>query len=255
MHPKTEELLYLMLWGAETLTRPTFRNLTDSYEQWAYRRGFLYQLQRLEQRKFLEKKHGTVERIYRLTEAGRITALGGLDPEARWHRPWDGKWRMVVYDLPEPHNSSRVRLRRFLKESKFGYLQKSLWITPDPLQVELKKLSANGENVECLLTLDASPCSGEADESIVTGGWDFARINRLYQECIGILKAALKRKDGETMEKSKLQHWARQERAAWQAALSADPLLPERLLPSNYLGLEAWKLRNAVLREALNWIR
>jgi hypothetical protein len=30
--PRTEELLYFMLWSADRLMRPTFRNLTDSYE-------------------------------------------------------------------------------------------------------------------------------------------------------------------------------------------------------------------------------
>jgi hypothetical protein len=45
---KTEELLYVLLWSAEQLTRPSFRNLTDSYESWAYRHGFLRQIAALE---------------------------------------------------------------------------------------------------------------------------------------------------------------------------------------------------------------
>ena len=48
MKPKTEELLNLLLWSAEKLTRPTFRNLTDSYESWAYRNGLLRQVSALE---------------------------------------------------------------------------------------------------------------------------------------------------------------------------------------------------------------
>jgi hypothetical protein len=31
MKPKTEEFLYFLLWSTELLTRPTVRNLTDSY--------------------------------------------------------------------------------------------------------------------------------------------------------------------------------------------------------------------------------
>ena len=42
---------------------------------------------------------------------------------------------MVVFDLPEAKNKLRVRLRRFLQEQHFGYLQNSVWITPDPLEV------------------------------------------------------------------------------------------------------------------------
>jgi len=33
------------------------------------------------------------------------------------------------------------------------------------------------------------------------------------------------------------------ERIAWQEAVSADPLLPEELLPAGYLGQTAWRER------------
>jgi len=39
MQPRTEEFLNLLFWSAEKLMWPTFRNLTDSYESWAYRNG------------------------------------------------------------------------------------------------------------------------------------------------------------------------------------------------------------------------
>ena len=41
MQPKTEEFLNFLLWSADLLARPTFRNLTDSYESWAYRNGLM----------------------------------------------------------------------------------------------------------------------------------------------------------------------------------------------------------------------
>ena len=105
--------------------------IPESFESWAYRRGILRHLDRLEHREWVETKPGgAVERIYRLTEAGRLMALGGSDPESRWSRGWDCKWRLVAFDLPEKHNASRVRLRRYLKGRGFGYLQKSLWISP-----------------------------------------------------------------------------------------------------------------------------
>jgi phenylacetic acid degradation operon negative regulatory protein len=250
------ELLCLMLWGAETLARPTFRNMTESFEGWAYRRGLLRQLQRLERCELVELKPGAVERIYRLTEFGRLAALGGRDPERQWNRPWDGKWRVVVFDLPEKHNASRVRLRRYLKDCGFGYLQKSLWISPDPLDDEVKKLSALGENVESFLTLEARPCSGESDAAIVAGAWDFSRIGRLHQDCLRLLNhpPQIQPDSGESPDAEKLRRWARRERAAWEAVLRSDPLLPRRLLPEGYPGREVWQLRNGVLREAGRWL-
>jgi DNA-binding transcriptional regulator PaaX len=46
------------------------------------------------------------------------------------------------------------------------------------------------------------------------------------------------------------QSWAAEERAAWLAAISEDPLLPSTLLPEDYKGREAWKARKKLLEDA-----
>ena len=250
----TEELLYVLLWGAETLARPTFRNVTESFEGWAYRRGILRHLHELEQRKFIERRSATasdsVERICRLTEIGRMAALGGCDPEQRWNRPWDGTWRMVTFDLPEIRNTARVRLRRYLRERGFGYLQHSVWITPDPVEEEIRNLSSEGEDVETFLTWEARPGSGVRDASIVRGSWDFERIRETHEECLRLLKNPPWGKNGQARDPNGLRKWASEERAAWEASVAMDPFLPGRLLPKGYLGRKVWQLRSTVLREA-----
>jgi DNA-binding transcriptional regulator PaaX len=113
MSSKTQEFLNLLLWSADMLARPTFRNLTDSYEAWAYRNGLLRQIGRLERQQFLERDAAAPDdRVYRLTAKGRLQAIGGRDPQARWSREWDGHWRLVVFDVPTARNSYRSRLRR-----------------------------------------------------------------------------------------------------------------------------------------------
>jgi hypothetical protein len=107
---KTEEFLNLFLWSAEQLTRPTFRNLTDSYEAWAYRNGLLRQIHRLERKRWIEGRSGArSDRLYRLTAQGRLIVLGGRDPEQRWGRHWDGQWRIVLFDVPLRKNAQRRR--------------------------------------------------------------------------------------------------------------------------------------------------
>jgi hypothetical protein len=44
LNTKTEELLDFLLWSAEVLTQPAFRNLTDSHDSRAYRNGLLKQV-------------------------------------------------------------------------------------------------------------------------------------------------------------------------------------------------------------------
>jgi DNA-binding transcriptional regulator PaaX len=120
---RADAFLTMLLWTADMLLRPTFRNLNDSYESWAYRNGLLKQISRLEGKKLIERRPGGENnRLYRLTEPGRLRALGGRDPVARWGRPWDGRWRMVLFDVPVKENAQRSRLWRYLRSRTFGCL-------------------------------------------------------------------------------------------------------------------------------------
>lgn len=88
MQPKTEEFLNLLLWSAGMLARPTFRNLTGSYENRAYRNGLMRQVATLERQQLLERDASAPEdRLDRLSAQGRLHVLGGRDPEERWARP------------------------------------------------------------------------------------------------------------------------------------------------------------------------
>lgn len=245
MKPRTEELLYLLLWQVDQLMHPTFRNLTDSFEAWAYRNGFLRQLHDLEARQLIERQPGVAaaKAVYRLSERGRLIALGGRDPAAQWGRPWDGQWRMVLFDLPDTEATARVRLRRILRAYCFGYLQHSVWISPDPLSHITRKLSRHAADVESILTLEARPAAGENDADIVKGAWDFDRINERYKACLEVFRQrpTVTLKAG--LSASHLRQWAQLERRTWQEAVSGDPLLPARLLPKGYLGTRAWEER------------
>jgi phenylacetic acid degradation operon negative regulatory protein len=249
MKARTEELLYLLLWGADQLARPTFRNLTDSFESWAYKNGFLRQIEELEARKILERQPGShaAAAIYRLSESGRLLALGGRDPIAQWTRPWDGRWRMVLFDLPEARASARVKLRRFLQNSGFGFLQNSVWITPDPLNAITRELSAHAEDVESLITLEARPAAHETDADIVAGAWNFDKINRHYERSLRILKALPQPKSQPGPAAESFRRWATLEKTTWHEAVTADPLLPDRLLPAGYLGKKVWAERTRIL--------
>lgn len=256
MKPKSEEFLCMLLWACETLTRPTFRNLTDSFEGWAYRNGFLRQLQRLEKQDLIERQSGDHgDRLHRLTEAGRVGALGGRDPEAFWNRPWDGRWRLVLFDVPEVHRAMRNRLRRYLHGCGFGYLQNSVWITPDPVKDQRALLTGGPVDVESMIFLDARPSAGETDTEIVSGAWDFVELNRRYAQYREVLRNCPRRRLRSMADATVLQRWLRAERKAWLGTMECDPLLPARLLPSDYAGCAAWRERLKVMAEAGNQMR
>jgi phenylacetic acid degradation operon negative regulatory protein len=256
MNAKTEEFLNLLLWSADLLARPTFRNLTDSYESWAYRNGLLKQVSRLERQQWIQRGASSPEdRLYRLTAQGRLHVLGGRDPEQRWARLWDGQWRLVLFDVPTGQNALRERLRRYLRDQAFGYLQNSVWITPDPL-VEERRIFGDGKiNVELLLLLEARPCAGESDADIVAGAWDFGLINRRYARHLKVIEDQPGGPLRNEAAAKALRRWAAVEREAWLEAVTNDPLLPASILPSDYLGQQAWRRRVEVLRDAGRQLR
>lgn len=72
---------------------------------------------------FLEEK----ELVIRLTDEGKSQAL--------WvklkfgEEEWDGRWRLIIWDIPEKRRAARDLLRAKLKELGFKQWQKSVWAT------------------------------------------------------------------------------------------------------------------------------
>ena len=256
MRPKTEELLYVLLWACDTLRYPTWRNLTDSFEGWAYRNGLFRQLKRLEKAKLVESQiNSGNNRIHRLTEAGCLHALNGRDAVRAWKRAWDGQWRLILFDVPQRQASDRARLRRYLRDHGFGFLQNSVWVTPDPLEAERELLATGPVNVESLLLLEARPCAGESDEEIVLGAWNFDAINKRYVAHGATLDRRPRQRLNTDQAAESFRRWITEERTAWLAAVRLDPLLPEVLHPPGYLGVEAWRKRLEAMTEAGRQVR
>jgi len=55
-------------------------------------------------------------------------------------RKWDGKWRIVIFDIPHLKTTERNAFRRKLKELGFYSLQKSVWAHPFECREEISLL-------------------------------------------------------------------------------------------------------------------
>ncbi len=75
-------------------------------------------------------------KIY-LTDAGRIKIIKSIVKEKKKNLKWDGKYRAVVFDIPEATRCERRFLRMELKKMGFKELQKSIWIYPYDIEKEL----------------------------------------------------------------------------------------------------------------------
>ncbi len=250
MKAKSELLLWQMMWAADKMLCPTLRNLNESFEGWAYQNGLLQQIQRLEAKGFVESQGGGFDdkRFHRLTEAGRIAALGGRDPEAAWAVEWDRKWRLFLFDVPESERSLRRKLTRALAALGCGCLQGSVWIAATRPQGIDKAFPEKGADCSHLMILEAESRGLRVDRRMVEGAWDFETINSRYQRHIDLMERFPKGKSGGNS--TALAAWAARENAAWLKAVRSDPLLPAMLLPKGYLGQRAWRKRKAVIARA-----
>lgn len=232
-----------MLYFSEAIFRPSYRNAGETFEYWANRNGLLRQIQRLEKKAYLERQPGgSCDRIYRLTPKGRLAALGGRDPEQLWARKWDGKWRILMFDMPKAPQRPRARLRKVLLENGFGCLQGSVWITPDPLD-KIRKQLRGDRHPSSLLLFEGNTIGGEKTKQMVTSAWKFHDINWLWAEYERSLNLGQRFFKDDSMDSEELKKWAIGDYCAWKSVLERDPFLPKQLLPVNYRGQTIWKKR------------
>jgi DNA-binding transcriptional regulator PaaX len=72
------------------------------------------------------------KRYARITERGKqVLDVESLrDKSTQKQKKWDGRWRVVLFDIPERRRGTRNRLRVFMQEFGFVRLQNSVWIYP-----------------------------------------------------------------------------------------------------------------------------
>ena len=248
---KADDLLTVLLYGLDKILHPSPSNILECFEAWNYRNRLRPHLRLLERSKLLCRQASDRGETYRLTERGRVAAWGKLDPAQRWQRPWDGQWRLLMFDLPSGRQALRVRLWRWLRGQRFGYLQNSVWVSPDPLDETMIPLKEEISSAESFIVIVGRPGAGASDRSVVTGAWDIAAVNTLYQTHLDLLAEAEEFSKAERPNPAVLNQWLSQERLAWIAAAGSDPLLPEPLLPEGYLGRQAWQRRQTVIADLI----
>jgi len=109
------------------LVRRAFQETTPKLEQRVYET-----ISRMRRKRLIEFREMRGKRYPRLTKLGQehmqrlqIGAVQIVKP-----RVWDGKWRIVIFDIRENQSSIRTKVRRLLQQLGFLQLQKSVWVHP-----------------------------------------------------------------------------------------------------------------------------
>ncbi|WP_338598525.1 PaaX family transcriptional regulator C-terminal domain-containing protein [Sulfolobus tengchongensis] len=196
------------------------------------------------------KKAGLIDSIkredkkisYKLSEKGMLRLLEGTRRVyEKIRRKWDGKWRLVVYNIPESNRELRDRLRRELKWLGFGMLAQSTWISPNPIEDTLKKfikdLYNSTNNIEVDIFL--ADYLGEP-KRLVQKCWNLIEVEQAYKAFLEKWEKVTEKvnylKNNEAfVTRIELVH-------EYRKFLNIDPDLPEDLLPQNWIGYTAYEL-------------
>jgi len=131
-----------------------------NYDFPSYRRG-LYNL----------KNRGLVDingRKVSMTAKGRIWLKTSYLKHLKSIYPkWDGKWRVMIFDIPQELHTNRNRFRRKLKSLGFFALQKSVLVIPYPCEADLAEICDNF-NVSNYVDVIIADSVGSREEEIKT---------------------------------------------------------------------------------------
>jgi CRISPR-associated endonuclease Cas2 len=90
----------------------------------------------LKHKGWIRYEYKEAKRIIKLTKRGELEALLTSMYLPNTPKRWDGKWRLVMFDIPEDARHIRKYLRLLLKHMGFRALQASVYVNPYPLQRE-----------------------------------------------------------------------------------------------------------------------
>lgn len=172
----------------------------------------------------IEKVIKNGEAYLRLTGEGKSKLVREFPLVWFQKRRWDGLWRVLPYDIKEIKRNQRNKLRRKLYELGFKQFQKSVYLSPHPIEREmtefLKILRLEGK----ARVLLCKEFVGVKNKELVRKLWQLDKLNREYQN--------LEEKIGGVLSKKEL----REIKAEYLDLLIADPFLPQELLPHPWWG-------------------
>lgn len=151
---------------------------------------------------------------------------------------WDGKWRIVFFDIPEAQRKVRDDLRLELKKLGFGRWQRSAWATPFDIAEELSSYLRKQNLSGVVQVVVGKRVGGSSDREFAAKVWPLEKINEKYLSLLADWGKELKkeRSDKERFQAVVTFH------ERYLDILNADPRLPRELLPGDWVGDDAHKL-------------
>lgn len=158
-YPTTKEILYLLGMGTlmvasilmpgagyiakEMMSLKQEADWKKAKREWARFNPYALKrnVKRLREQKIVEIVSVGDQEVVKLTEKGRTKYLKfKLEEISLKERAWDGKWRIVIYDIAKFKKNQQSAFRNIIKRINMLQIQKSVYLTPFPCQEEIEYL-------------------------------------------------------------------------------------------------------------------
>jgi phenylacetic acid degradation operon negative regulatory protein len=203
--------------------------------------------------------------VFSIRRAGRCSYYSLSEKGMKWmeqgrvrafeveHKQWNGKWRLVVYNIPERLRVLRDKLRGKLHSLGFAKLSTSLWVAPHDLRTEIDQYIKDRGMIGYVETFVADYSGYKHPREFAALVWNTKDLEGKYgvfmRNHTGLYSACKKaEKRGKELDLAEC--FARRfcMTAEYVALRLEDPMLPMELLPENWKGVRAQKLHDTLLK-------
>lgn len=192
-------------------------------------------LGKLEVQGWVKKEIHDREFAYKLSPQGKAWINQQLGRLHQKEKEWDGKYRIVVFSVPERSRALRDKLRRELKKLGFEPYEKGIWISLHDKRDKILKIIDEIGVGHHFVYFESKFLAG-SQVALLKKVWPISQIRGEYKRFITEAKKLFSRPKakGQAFKIKKLI-------LAFSLILKEDPFLPKEFLPPNWPQEEAFE--------------
>lgn len=188
-------------------------------------------LGRLVNRGWVAKRQRRGQEVYSLTIHGVNELNKTLDAIRQEPKDdWNKQWHLAIFDIPESKRGLRDGFRIFLRESGYGLLKSSVWISPRPREEEIRRYAKRHSLLDYLTLLNTAKIEDNYQSIVIAQqAWDWAAIERAYRHFLDMAERHYgKLRQGEAQSR----FMAKKLVFLYAQAVTLDPQLPAAIAPN-----------------------
>jgi phenylacetic acid degradation operon negative regulatory protein len=147
---------------------------------------------------------------------------------------WDGKWRILSYEIPEKKREIRDKLRRQVAGWGLGPWHRSFWLTPHPIIEDLKELVSGREEENYVQAFESNYVLGDK-KNLIEKVWGIEALEKKYRELFKNWHVILSKEEPKEEKLKKVVN-------EYVSIIKNDPGLPAGIIGDNWIGFEAFNI-------------